>query len=860
MTRRILSIVSLVALTLAGCGKGEAPTAALPAPDDNAGLLKADAAELKTTVVTPHLEAPITPGRNVLWCSTFQLAWNEMCTLGGGDLVIEDPPSMVAVLNRKDATRDDLDEASYVAMAGWVRDGIYGKIRKAVDEKFHGEFHPRLLEDTGLNVIVAYACLLKDLRFAHPFESIDEKVMRFRGEPVKFFGATSDREHPREFYEQIVIHHVDIDDERADRRIVVELKTTSPDDRLILAMVPPAKTLRSTVDEVHRLIADATPTPAGPMTELYVPKLNFDLHRTYDELIGKRVTSAGDMPIGRAEQDIRFRLDEHGAALRSEAVLGIFGGPEVLRFDRPFLILLERKGAARPYFALWVDNAGLLVREDPSRLQLVDALRFDEVRDFSEGLAAVRVGRRWGYIDATGRMVVDPKFHRAWDFSGGLARVALDVKWKPPEEPPEETKPTITEEDGAFVIRDGTVSKPDKSEPGVKWGFIDKLGRRVVPFKYDFAFDFSEGLAAVCVDGKPLTLDELGSLESHGIWAGTSPEDVRGKWGFIDTAGRVVIQPKYDRVEPFEDGLSIVVTQTTGHDDFPPDLQGKYAFIDRTGTRQFGRDFDWATAFVEGLAVVGLQQENGDELSGYIDRAGEMVIPPRFASAGNFRGGHAFVFLGERAGLIDRKGTFSVCRRTDFDSWDTDFNDGRMMFWLSDRQDDREPIGFFATDGTVAVAPVYADAENFSEGRALVTTFDGKSGFIDVDGKPVTALGFTDGGSFREGLAAVRDADGRWGFIDRDGHFVVEPTFHKAWGFQNGFARVRKDGKVGFIDRTGKLVVPSQFSEARDFTGGFAAVAIDVDTRWDGSAVSRWGFVDTTGKVLGAAPPSAPLP
>jgi hypothetical protein len=31
-------------------------------------------------------------------------------------------------------------------------------------------------------------------------------------------------------------------------------------------------------------------------------------------------------------------------------------------FDRPFLIYLKKRGATRPYFAMWVDNAELLRR------------------------------------------------------------------------------------------------------------------------------------------------------------------------------------------------------------------------------------------------------------------------------------------------------------------------------------------------------------------------------------------------------------------------------------------------------------------------------------------------------------------
>lgn len=42
---------------------------------------------------------------------------------------------------------------------------------------------------------------------------------------------------------------------------------------------------------------------------------------------------------------------------------------------------------------------------------------------FSEGLAAVFIGCRWGYIDRTGSFVIKPQFRFASEFSEGLAAV-----------------------------------------------------------------------------------------------------------------------------------------------------------------------------------------------------------------------------------------------------------------------------------------------------------------------------------------------------------------------------------------------------------------------------------------------------
>ena len=78
-----------------------------------------------------------------------------------------------------------------------------------------------------------------------------------------------------------------------------------------------------------------------------------------------------------------------------------------------------------------------------------------------------------------------------------------------------------------------------------KFGFIAKSGKEVIGFKYDEANDFSEGLAAVKLDG-------MG-------------------WGYIDTADSVVIPLMYDMAYDFNDGVAEVI------------LNGKHGFIDKTG-------------------------------------------------------------------------------------------------------------------------------------------------------------------------------------------------------------------------------------------------------------------------------------
>ncbi len=63
----------------------------------------------------------------------------------------------------------------------------------------------------------------------------------------------------------------------------------------------------------------------------------------------------------------------------------------------------------------YVDKSGEVIIEP----------QFTFTRSFSEGLAAVQIGEKWGYIDSSGRLVIPAQFEAAGSFSEGLARVAL---------------------------------------------------------------------------------------------------------------------------------------------------------------------------------------------------------------------------------------------------------------------------------------------------------------------------------------------------------------------------------------------------------------------------------------------------
>ena len=334
-------------------------------------VLVADAAKLRTTVVSPHLDVPLATNRNVVWCGSFQLTWNEACRVLGEDINFSGPDPAVAALNQHVFTGEQLDAASYVALAGYVRDGILGQIHKALAGKFGGAATPKLIPTSAQAArpddLVAYAYLFKNLEFAHPFERL--LPMLFGRTHVECFGFEKGKPGVAPLLPQVRIH-----DYKGTNDFVIELKTKSPLDRVILAKVAPGETLAATIASVQKRAAKVSAPAAGYDDTLKISKLNYDLTRQYREFEGrplvlKNPLAPRDARITSAVQNICFQMDEKGVVLRSEShhimacSMPHEPHPEhIMIFDQPFLVLLQREGAAAPYFACWVGNADLLLR------------------------------------------------------------------------------------------------------------------------------------------------------------------------------------------------------------------------------------------------------------------------------------------------------------------------------------------------------------------------------------------------------------------------------------------------------------------------------------------------------------------
>ena len=161
--------------------------------------------------------------------------------------------------------------------------------------------------------------------------------------------------------------------------------------------------------------------------------------------------------------------------------------------------------------------------------------RFFEIKTFCEGMAAVSVDTKWGYISLDGEIALSPQYDGCKGFQNGVA-VVYNQKprgnlWEIYRLIDRKGTALTSWEDyfGSYLSEDGL----RRIQVNGKWGFADLNGNIVIKPQYEFCLDFTEGLAAVEVEPK--------------------------KWGYIDSTGTIVIAPNYAAARHFSHGAALVV-------------------------------------------------------------------------------------------------------------------------------------------------------------------------------------------------------------------------------------------------------------------------------------------------------------
>lgn len=166
---------------------------------------------------------------------------------------------------------------------------------------------------------------------------------------------------------------------------------------------------------------------------------------------------------------------------------------------------------------------------------------------FHDGLADVKINGKWGFINKEGVLAIPNKFEGISPFDNGISSVELDGNWN-----------YCINKRGKIVIpnkytsaywefldpivgisfNEGLAVVQFRKGRKWRWGYIDKKGEFVIPYRFEHACEFHDGLAAV---------------------------EIGGKWGFINKQGNIVISVKFENADAvgffhsgFHEGLAMV--------------------------------------------------------------------------------------------------------------------------------------------------------------------------------------------------------------------------------------------------------------------------------------------------------------
>ena len=180
------------------------------------------------------------------------------------------------------------------------------------------------------------------------------------------------------------------------------------------------------------------------------------------------------------------------------------------------------------------------------------------------------------------------------------------------------------------------------------WGAVGEDGR--ILFEQDNRFqkilNESEGFLGVKIDGKYGFVDTRGRLrisnryEDIGIFhESMAPVKILNKWGFVDKLEQLKIQPHYDSVASFINGLSIVKKDN------------KYGLIDMSGTRLLELEYDSIFRSSHDSFIVYFAGKYG-----LADKTGKIKLFSKFEEINDLGNGFIIVKRKDKEGLISDEG------------------------------------------------------------------------------------------------------------------------------------------------------------------------------------------------------------
>lgn len=413
-------------------------------------------------------------------------------------------------------------------------------------------------------------------------------------------------------------------------------------------------------------------------------------------------------------------------------------------------------------------------------------------------------GGSWGYLNRNGKLVIPPIYEFVQNFKNGRAIAKKRGKWGVINTKNEVVVPFKYD---LIEYLPGSNHQFFLLEiHGKKHGFVDALGRDIIPTDHDELNHFSEGVASV---------------------------KSANRWGFVSQNGKWIAKPQYLAVRDFGDGLAAVRTEKG------------WGYINKQGNIIIEPQFIRAGKFSDGLAPV--RPKRGK--SGFINHQGEFVIEPQFDRVSEFRYGRAMVKPPQKDwGMINQKGDFLLppkFKRLEFAQDSGYVHANQNYMW-----------GLCDLTGKKLTGFKYRKIMSFSEGLAAVQLKKSESskslfGYIDRTGKTIIDHKFKKAMTFQEGKAIVSQGKNQYYFINKTGVKVFNLNFKRATPFSEGKAIVWVHDDVSrFINEKGEEILHGDYTPTQNFKHGRAVVYAKTYNKLTQTTYSGHHAIDSLGNIL----------
>lgn len=275
----------------------------------------------------------------------------------------------------------------------------------------------------------------------------------------------------------------------------------------------------------------------------------------------------------------------------------------------------------------------------PARFDAVDAMP-----TFNSGLAAVRSNGLVGYIDRRGDWRILPKWDWGWNFVKEYVLTECTSGYR------------ILDKSGTVLSEVPVHDIPRRMDWVASWDCFRAL------------FGSMDGVREGCLNWRgsivfPPVHRRL--TDFYGNVAGFSDEEdsLDARFGLTTLDGKILKKPDYLDLGEFSEGLASAARTCSS-----AGVIEHYGYIDTEGNWVIEPRFGHAWAFHEGVARVATGGMSMANISserparfGYINRHGDWVVEPVLSSATDFRRGFALV-RGEGGIAVIDKGGRVVCR------------------------------------------------------------------------------------------------------------------------------------------------------------------------------------------------------